>query len=48
MIVMNKVILLNVILNIQKIYMINIIVIHYYQKNKQLNIHNYHNINKIN
>jgi len=48
MIQMNKVILLNVILNIHKNYMIHIIVIHYYQINKLLNMTNYQNINNHN
>ena len=48
MIQMNKDILLNVILNIQKNYTIHIIAIHYYQINKLLNMTNYQNINNHN
>ena len=48
MIVMNKDILLNVILNTHKNYMILIIAIHYYLINNLINMINYHNINNHN
>ena len=42
------VLLLNVILNILKIFIINIIAIHYVQLNNQLNMINYHHSKKNN